>query len=225
MKLAIFDFNGTLFPKETIPFLIKCWKKFGYSKFNLYKLYLRLAPLIMKYRYPFLTSMSIEEMKVEFMYRFVKIFKGLSEEEIEEYFAKVEKEASQYYNKSVLNHLKKCHKQGFEIVLLSGTFQELLNNVGNRLGAGCIIGSTILKDRKNNLDKFSVLSGSLKLKAVKNHYDTKDVDWEKSYAFADSIDDLTLLQAVGKPVAVEPDEYLFEVAKSESWKIINNHRG
>ena len=31
MKLAIFDFDGTISPQDTLPFLLKQWKKFGYS--------------------------------------------------------------------------------------------------------------------------------------------------------------------------------------------------
>jgi HAD superfamily phosphoserine phosphatase-like hydrolase len=221
LKLAVFDFNGTLFPKETIPFLISCWKKFGYSKLNLYKLYIILAPLIIKYRYPFLTTMSIEEMKVQFMYKFVKIFKGMEQEEIAKYFQKVENEAHQYYKPEVLERLEEFKEKDYEIVLLSGTFEELLAKIRERLEVDNIIGSSILKDRENELDDFSVLSGSIKLKALKKEYSSADIDWDKSYAFADSIDDLSLLQAVGHPVAVNPEKGLKVVAQSENWQIID----
>src|SRR6056297_3263955 len=98
MKLAVFDFNGTIFPKETIPFLIDCWKKYGYSKYKLYKLYLIMTPLILKYKHPFLSKMSKEEIKVEFMYKFINIFEKMTKKEIDDYFLKVEKDAKQYYN-------------------------------------------------------------------------------------------------------------------------------
>ncbi len=221
MKLAVFDFNGTLFPKETIPFLISCWKKFGYSRLNLYKLYIILAPLILKYRYPFLTKMSIEEMKVEFMYRFIHIFKGMEKEEIEEFFIKVEKEAHQYYNTKVLERIEEFKNKEHEVILLSGTFAELLAPISERLEADNILGSTILIDREESLDEFSVLSGSIKLKALKREYSSTDIDWDNSYAFADSIDDLSLLQAVGNPVAVNPEDSLRAVAEGENWEIID----
>jgi phosphoserine phosphatase len=221
LKLAVFDFNGTLFLKETIPFLISCWKKFGYSKLNLYKLYIIMAPLIIKYRHPFLTTMSIEEMKVQFMYKFVKIFKGMEQEEIEKYFQKVENEAHQYYKPEVIKRLEEFKEKDYEIVLLSGTFEELLEKIRERLEVDNIIGSSILKDREDELDDFSVLSGSIKLKALKKEYSSADIDWDKSYAFADSIDDLSLLQAVGHPVAVNPEKGLKVVAQSEDWQIID----
>jgi len=48
MKLAIFDFDGTLFPVETLPFLLSQWKKLKYSKTRYYKTYIFLMPLYLK---------------------------------------------------------------------------------------------------------------------------------------------------------------------------------
>jgi phosphoserine phosphatase len=219
MKLAVFDFNGTIFPKETIPFLISCWKKFGYNKFRLYKLYLILAPLIVKYKYPFLTKMSKEEMKVEFMYKFVNIFKGMNQEDIKDYFMKVEKEASLYYNKKVIEQINEFKNKDYKVIILSGAFIELLNILGNRLKVDEVIGSTILQD--SSINRYSVLSGSKKLNVLKKNYPNSKIDWDNSFVFADSIDDLKLFQTVGNPVAVNPDDKLLEIAESNKWEIIN----
>jgi phosphoserine phosphatase len=45
VKLAIFDFDGTLFLEDTLPFLLKQWAKFGYSKLKLGIVYASLARL------------------------------------------------------------------------------------------------------------------------------------------------------------------------------------
>ncbi|MGM0446363.1 MAG: HAD family hydrolase [Bacillota bacterium] len=221
MKLAVFDFNGTIFPKETIPFLISCWKKYGYSKFKLFKLYLRLTPLIIKYKNPSITKISKEKMKVKFMYEFSKIFDGMSKEEIAEYFRKVENEAKNHYNKKVLKEMDKYREEDFKIIILSGAFIELLINVGARLEVDDIIGSNILNNNINTKKRYSVISGSKKLGALKNKYSTIDIEWNNSYAYADSIDDLKLLKSFGNPVAVNPDEKLLKYAKRNDWKIIN----
>jgi len=219
MKLAVFDFNGTIFPKETIPFLISCWKKNGYSKFKLFKLYLSLIPLIIKYKNPSITKLSKEKMKVKFMYKFSNIFDGMSKKEIDEYFIKVENEARKYYNKKVLKEMEKVRENNYKIIILSGAFIELLNNVGDRLDVDDIIGSNILND--NIKKRYSVISGSKKLSALKSKYNTIDIEWNNSYAYADSIDDLKLLKSFGNPVAVNPDEKLLKYAKRNDWKIIN----
>lgn len=219
MRLAVFDFNGTIFPKETIPFLIFCWKKYGYSKFRLAKLYLSLIPLIIKYRNPSITKMGKERMKVKFMYKFSKIFDGMNKEEINEYFMKVENEAKNHYNNKVLKEMDKFRDKDFKIIILSGAFIELLKNVGARLEVDDIIGSNILNNNTNK--KYSVISGSKKLSALKNKYNTIDIEWNKSYAYADSIDDLKLLKTFGNPVAVNPDKKLLKYAQRNEWKIIN----
>jgi len=219
MKLAVFDFNGTIFPKETIPFLIFCWKKYGYSKLKLTKLYLSLTPLIIKYRNPSITKMDKEKMKVKFMYKFSRIFDGMSSEEIDEYFKKVEKEAKNHYNSKVLKEIDKFRNKDFKIIILSGAFIELLKNVGARLEVDDMIGSNILN--KNTKNRYSIISGSKKLSALKSKYNTIDIEWNNSYAYADSIDDLKLLKTFGNPVAVNPDEKLLKYAKKNEWKIIN----
>ena len=38
--------------------------------------------------------------------------------------------------------------------------------------------------------------------------------------YSDSINDLPLLQAVGDPVAVDPDERLFEHARARGWRVL-----
>ncbi len=221
LKLAVFDFNGTIFPKETIPFLIKCWKKFNHSKYRLYKLYIILLPLILKYRYPFLTTKTNEEMKIQFMKRFATMFKGMSRSEIEKYFIKVEKEARQYYNSEVIDSLNEFKNKNYETVLLSGAFIQLLEIVGNYLKFDKVIGSSILRSKNLEVNEGPVLSGSIKLKILKKNYKSVEVDWKNSHAFADSIDDLELLKEVGHPVAVKPDQKLLEHAQNKGWEIIH----
>ena len=47
----------------------------------------------------------------------------------------------------------------------------------------------------------------------------KGVDLKRSYAYADSHSDLPLLQAVGHPVAVNPDVALFRAARRRRWPV------
>ena len=47
----------------------------------------------------------------------------------------------------------------------------------------------------------------------------RGVDLNRSYAYADSISDLPMLEAVGNPVAINPDRRLAAAAMSRSWQI------
>jgi phosphoserine phosphatase len=50
------------------------------------------------------------------------------------------------------------------------------------------------------------------------------VDWNGSYAYADSQLDLALLRQVGHPVAVYPDEVLLAEARVQGWPLIRDAR-
>jgi HAD superfamily hydrolase (TIGR01490 family) len=47
-----------------------------------------------------------------------------------------------------------------------------------------------------------------------------DLDLAESYAYSDSGSDLPMLQAVGHPVAVNPDTELAQIAREETWQIM-----
>jgi phosphoserine phosphatase len=47
----------------------------------------------------------------------------------------------------------------------------------------------------------------------------RGVDLSRSYAYADSISDLPMLEAVGNPVAVNPDRRLAAAAKERGWQL------
>lgn len=49
----------------------------------------------------------------------------------------------------------------------------------------------------------------------------KPVDLSQTWFYSDSINDLPLLEQVGKPVAVDPDERLRIVAEERQWQIIS----
>jgi phosphoserine phosphatase len=49
----------------------------------------------------------------------------------------------------------------------------------------------------------------------------RKLDLSRSYAYADSISDLPMLEAVGNPVVVNPDGRLQKAAKERGWQIKN----
>ncbi len=61
--------------------------------------------------------------------------------------------------------------------------------------------------------------GRTKAEAVKAWADANDVHLDKSYAYSDSYFDAPLLEAVGNPVAVNPDLQLSATARINGWKI------
>jgi HAD superfamily hydrolase (TIGR01490 family) len=61
--------------------------------------------------------------------------------------------------------------------------------------------------------------GEGKAQALQAFADEKGIDLAHSWAYSDSASDLPMLEAVGHPVAVNPDAELEEVARREGWEI------
>ena len=53
--------------------------------------------------------------------------------------------------------------------------------------------------------------------------DKKLSDFERSYFYSDSLNDLPLLSVVSHPVAVNPDATLREHALTQGWPILSLH--
>jgi HAD superfamily hydrolase (TIGR01490 family) len=62
--------------------------------------------------------------------------------------------------------------------------------------------------------------GEGKVKAMREFAAQHDVDLGESWAYSDSVSDLPMLRAVGKPVAVNPDAELARIAETEGWQVM-----
>jgi HAD superfamily hydrolase (TIGR01490 family) len=66
--------------------------------------------------------------------------------------------------------------------------------------------------------------GSGKARAIERLAGEQGIDLRASYAYSDSASDLPMLQAVGHPVAVNPDRELARVARQEGWEVLRFDR-
>ncbi len=62
--------------------------------------------------------------------------------------------------------------------------------------------------------------GEGKANAMRQFAQANDIDLPESWAYSDSASDLPMLEAVGRPVAVNPDAELAEVAGREGWEVL-----
>ena len=61
--------------------------------------------------------------------------------------------------------------------------------------------------------------GEGKAEAIREVAAREGVDLSESYAYSDSISDIPMLEAVGHPVAVNPDRDLRKVAAEREWQV------
>ena len=153
------------------------------------------------------------------------LFRGLSVEEGQQLFDwLVEGRVKPNLRMDVMELLKEHQAQGPVVALVSGSPQELLNVMAPRLGINHAIGAPLEVKQGKYTGK---MSGSLtmnegKVVALQEWANQNDltIDWENSFAYGDGRGDIDLLESVGHPVAVYPDDVLRGVAKERGWEVM-----
>ncbi|MGD9676904.1 MAG: HAD family hydrolase [Vulcanibacillus sp.] len=222
MKLAIFDFDGTLFPIDTLRFLLSHWKENKYSKLKYYRSYLLLIGLFMIYKLDIKSRIPRETIKNKSLQSFNYIFSGMSEDEVIEFLNNCAEGIIELLNPAVVEEVRKAKNEGYHIVLLSGAYELLLHKVADYLEIDTVIGTKMhfIDGVFDYNTKLEIITGSAKLKQLNKNFKDFSIDLESSLAFADSISDIEILKSVGHPVVVNPDDKLKEIAIESGWRII-----
>ncbi|QVK18326.1 haloacid dehalogenase-like hydrolase [Mycoplasmatota bacterium] len=223
MKIAVFDFDRTLFPKDTIPYLMKQWYKLKYSRFKVIRIYISLLPAYVVYKLGIGNKKTNERLRLIAVNGFNNLFMGLSKDNIEEFFTRVGDNIIDMLNEQVVNELKNAQKNGFHTVIISGAYLPLLNYIAKNLNVDTILGTEICYTQDGIYDHnkgMKVINGDEKAFLIKETFPDGDIDWDNSYAYSDSIRDIDLLNLVGNPVVVNPDQELSEIAKNSKWRTI-----
>ncbi len=126
--------------------------------------------------------------------------------------------------KNIFERLKKHREDGYLIVLTSASFQELIKVFSNRLNIDFTIGTEleVVRDRFSGKIIPPLCFGQEKAEKVKKFLSRNNlkINFKESFAYSDSFFDLPILELVGNPVAVEPDEKLLKIARNKGWQII-----
>ena len=112
------------------------------------------------------------------------------------------------------------HKDaGHRVVLLSGAldfllepFEDLVDDV---LSASLEEEDGVYTGELNG----TPVAGDARARMLASFARRRRLDLSRSYAYADSISDLPMMEAVGNPVAVNPDRRLAMAAEERGWKI------
>ncbi len=223
MKLAVFDFDGTLFPKDTLPFLLKQWSKQHMGRRRFVGTCASVGGMFVRYKLGLYKGDAREYVRRKAMDRFVPIFRRMKTEDVDAFFERCAQLILPRLNAAVVNEIKITKQHGFHTVLLSGCFQRFMEYVGLPLGFDTVIG-TALHYKNGRVDvsqPLDIVSGDDKATHLSGAFGAADVDWQGSTAYADSLSDLAILKLVGTPVAVDPEPELKAHAGAMGWRIIS----
>ncbi len=221
MKVAIFDFDGTLTTRDTLPCLGKDWIRQGRSRVRYVRTLLSALPHLILWK---AGALSRERMKVRVMHRFNNIFRGMSGEEIAEFFAQAYHNLKEdLLNPEVIDEVKAAKSEGFYTILLSGAHAGLLRYVGEDLGFDCVIGVDLplCNGSFDHRQPAACIDGQTKLTLIRQHLADQEIDWQASRSYGDSYDDLKVLEIVGNPVAVNAEPRLACYAREMNWRVLS----
>ena len=224
MKLAIFDFDGTLFPEQTIPFFMKYYKEAGYPKGAYFKYSMNILVKVVKYKNPFIKNYGKEQFRRETALRFIQIFNGMDKAILDNFLTQAADKVIENLNETVVQEVKRCKEEGYCCILLSGCYTPILERVAEAIGIDQVIGTPIekrhIRQGKVNIDILDIATGKIKVQKLLKVMQGKSINWEESTAYGDSSYDRNILELVGRPIAVRPDEGLKKMAIENNWKVI-----
>lgn len=111
---------------------------------------------------------------------------------------------------------------GRDIVIISSSGTEVVEPIGERLGADVAIGTQlVVEDGRYTGEILFYAYGEGKAQAMRDLADERGYDLAASYAYTDSVTDLPMLDTVGHPTAVNPDAELRRIATERDWPVVD----
>ena len=125
----------------------------------------------------------------------------------------------------VMERLRDHQAQGHRVIIVSGTMAPLLAEIGRQLGVEETVGTSLVlrSGRYTGACELPVCQGAGKVTRLEEHLRRADESaWDLTYAYADSVTDLALLEWASHPVAVYPDPKLATHARDQGWEILGH---
>jgi HAD superfamily hydrolase (TIGR01490 family) len=109
---------------------------------------------------------------------------------------------------------------GRTVFIVSSSPEEVVRPLAEHLGPVEVIATVAeVEDGKYTGDIAYYCYGEAKATRIKEVAAEREIDLAASYAYSDSITDLPMLEAVGHPVAVNPDRDLRREAERRGWQV------
>ncbi len=110
---------------------------------------------------------------------------------------------------------------GHRVFMVSASPEEIVRPLARHLGADGSVSTIAEIDTEGRytgeVEFYSY--GPYKVDAMEALALEYDLDLDRCYAYSDSITDLPMLEAVGHPIAVNPDRALARIAEERDWEI------
>ena len=120
-----------------------------------------------------------------------------------------------------LRLVQQHRERGEPVYIVSATLQEIVQHIADDLGFDGAIGSTCeIVDGVYTGRTLRATHGENKATAVRELAAAEALDLAHSTAYSDSYSDVPFLEAVGHPVAANPDRKLRRIAAERGWPVV-----
>lgn len=117
-------------------------------------------------------------------------------------------------------------RAGRRVYVVSASPEEFVTPIARMVGIDLVIATRIRTDALGRyvpeLERY--VMGPGKVQAMLDVAEADDIDLSKSFAYTDSFTDMPMLEAVGNPIAVNPDKELRDEAEERDWAILEFQR-
>lgn len=219
MKVALFDFDRTIYKYETFTLLMRFLENHPTYQKRYKKFMRRLMPMYLMYKAGLTPE---KKMRKKAMEIYLRTFEGATEDELRTYFRELGEEMGGDFNEEVLRRLHWHHEQGHKVLVISGAFDLMLEEVLKDFPIDSKLGTNVplQNGRLEKVTELAHVHERQKIVRIEQDLQGIDVNWEESYAYGDSIYDVDVLGLVGHPVAVQPDDALKAYAKENGWEVL-----
>ncbi|MGO3701721.1 MAG: HAD family hydrolase [Candidatus Saccharimonadales bacterium] len=214
-KFAAFDIDGTLMRWQLFHTVVNELARRNRVTMNEYKTMVELLSNWKRRSEPS-SFYAYDEAAIKTWFA---IIKTLSLEEYHDAIQKVfekQKDFTYSYTRQLIRTLK---NDGYTILAISGSHQEIVQLVAEYYGFDIAIGTTYpVKNGKFTGEEITPVTA--KGEVLRTFVERYNLDWKESYAVGDSRSDAKMLELVDHPIAFNPDENLLALAKAHGWTIV-----
>jgi HAD superfamily hydrolase (TIGR01490 family) len=212
-KLTIFDVDNTL---------AHCNISFAFGKYLYKKRFFSLFTMILLVCAFFLHIIKILPLKALHYISFYLLFYKASKSQVENFAQEfVAQEYDLLIRKELENELYRLKNAGAAIWLQSSSPDFVIRPLAKKLGVNDYFATTYSVDENGKFSKMhEIVDGTVKRDYLLGYLDENRVSSKDVTCYTDSIQDLPVLELVGRPIAVFPESKLKKIAQKNSWSII-----
>lgn len=118
---------------------------------------------------------------------------------------------------------QRAHKaKGAELVLVSGSFQDILGPIRSYVNADVLLCSELeVVDGVYTGVLLQQVIGDGKWDVISRYIDGRGIELDKCFAYGDHVSDVCFMEKVGNPVVVGSEPRMVALAQQRSWRVLS----